>query len=205
VARERTARAARVEAETMLGYARVVAPFDGVIVRKLADVGDLAAPGRSLLELEDPGRLRLEADVPESFIGRLSQGQRLVAGFGTPVVSTECTVSEIAPVSDPASRTFLVKLDLPPGAGVRAGQFGRLAVPLAAAPGIRIPAPALVVRGQMEMVFTAEKGVARMRLVRSGRRSGGEVEILSGLSAGETVVMSGADGLLDGRPLEVRP
>ena len=61
--RHRVAAAAAREAETMLDYTRVVAPFSGVITRKLADVGDLAAPGRGLLEMDDPTVLRLEAGL----------------------------------------------------------------------------------------------------------------------------------------------
>src|SRR5919109_1158985 len=72
--RYRVAAASVTEAETMLGYTKIVAPFDRVVTRKLADVGDLATPGRPLLELDDPKRLRLEADVPEALINRVQLG-----------------------------------------------------------------------------------------------------------------------------------
>ncbi|MBI5799441.1 MAG: efflux RND transporter periplasmic adaptor subunit, partial [Verrucomicrobia bacterium] len=68
-ARQRVAAAAVTEAETQLGYTKILAPFDGVITHKRADVGDLATPGRALLELENPAALRLEADVPEALVG----------------------------------------------------------------------------------------------------------------------------------------
>ena len=73
----RVADAAATEAKTLLGYTRVTAPFDGVITRKYADVGDLAAPGKPLLEMEDARDLRLEADVPEAVIGHLALGDKL--------------------------------------------------------------------------------------------------------------------------------
>ena len=76
-ARHRVALASVTEAETVLAYTQVTAPFDGVIIRKLADVGDLASPGRSLLEIEDPRTLRFEADVPEALLERIVFGAKL--------------------------------------------------------------------------------------------------------------------------------
>ena len=67
--RYRITAASVTEAETMLGYTKIVAPFDGVVTRKLADVGDLATPGRPLLELDNPKALRLEADVQLDYSG----------------------------------------------------------------------------------------------------------------------------------------
>jgi multidrug resistance efflux pump len=73
----RIAAAAEAEAKTMLDYTLINAPFDGVITRKLADVGDLAAPGKALLQMENPDTLRLEADVPEALIGNVKLGDKL--------------------------------------------------------------------------------------------------------------------------------
>ena len=109
----RVADAAATEAKTLLGYTKVIAPFDGVITRKYADVGDLAAPGKPLLEMEDARDLRLEADVPEAVIGHLTLGDKLAVRVSGVTNELEGVVSEIAPSADPNSRTFLVKLDLP--------------------------------------------------------------------------------------------
>lgn len=201
--RHRVARAAVTEAETMLAYTRVIAPFDGVITRKHAEVGDLAAPGKPLLEMEDPKSLRLEADVPEAAIGHIVPGAQLpvrVAGVTNDLIAT---VSEIAPAADPNSRTFLVKCELPAGSGVRTGQFGRLAVPLGETSALRVPDGALIVRGQLELVFVAGNNRAQMRLVKSGKRIGNEIEILSGLDLGDQIVIENAAGLRDGQPLEI--
>lgn len=200
----RVADAAVKEAETLLGYIRVAAPFDGVITAKRADVGDLAAPGRALLEMEDPKTLRLEADVPEALMGRISLGDKLALRVPAIGAHLEGTVSEIAPVADPNSRTFPVKLDLPPGAGLRSGQFGRLAVPVAEVNAIRVPASAVIVRGQMEIAFVVVNGKAQMRLVKTGKHLENEVEIVSGLNPGETLVVEGVARLMDGQPVEVK-
>jgi NAD(P)H-flavin reductase len=102
------------------------------------------------------------------------------------------------------TRTFRVKLDLPPTAGLMPGQFARLAVPVGDRASVRVPLAALVRRGQLEIVFSVTNQCVRLRLVKSGQRVGDEVEILAGLAAGETVVVSGADQLTDGQPVEAR-
>jgi membrane fusion protein, multidrug efflux system len=204
-AKFRVAQGAVSEAETLLGYTKVVAPFDGVITRKHVDVGDLAAPGKPLLEMEDPRALRLEADVPEAAISRLALGDRLPVWISSIERSLEGQVSEIAPAADPGSRTFLVKCDLPASASLRTGQFGRVSIPVGETLALRVPVSAVVQRGQMELVFVLSNSHAHLRIVKTGKRVGNEVEIVSGLSAGESVVVDDAAGLSDGQPLTIKP
>lgn len=202
--RSRVADATAREAETMLAYTKIIAPFDGIITAKRADVGDLTTPGKPLLELEAPAALRLEAGVPEALIDKIKLNDKLAVRVPTANLSLDATVSEISPVADPVSRTFLVKLDLPPTPGLRSGQFGRVAVPVAEVSAIRVPAAAVVVRGQMEIVFVVVTQRAQLRLVKTGKHLGSEIEIVSGLSAGEAIVVEGAGQLLDGQPVEVK-
>jgi RND family efflux transporter MFP subunit len=199
----RVARAAVAEAETMLGYTKVTAPFDGIITRKLADVGDLASPGKPLLHMEAPQELRFEAAVPEAIISRVTLGAKYNVRVGGSEI--EGVVDEIAPVADPGSRTFLVKLDLPPGSHLRTGQFGRVGIPVSEVSVLRVPASAVVERGQMELVFVIVNKHAQLRIVKTGKRIGTELELVSGVNAGEMVVTEGAAGLKDGQPVEVKP
>lgn len=192
------------EVETTLGFAKVTAPFTGLITRKLADVGDLAAPGQSLLEMEDPTVLRLEADVPEALIDRIKLGDRLRVHIASLPLALEGVVNEMDPVADPGSRTFRVKLDLPPTPGLRSGAFGRVAVTVGETSTLRVPAAALVVRGQMEMVFVITNQAAQLRLVKTGKRIGSEVELVSGVRAGENVVIENAVQLADGQPVSLK-
>lgn len=201
-ARVKVATAGLTEAETMLGYASVTAPFDGVVTRKLADVGDLAMPGKPLLEIESPTALRFEADLPEAILDRVQLGAKLPVRLARIV---EGTVSEISPVADPVSRTFLVKLDLPPIDGLRTGQFGRVSVPVAETRLLLVPRRAVVKRGQMELVFVARDGQAALRLVKTGKTLNDRVEILSGLEAGEAVVIRDTARLIDGQPVTSQP
>lgn len=204
-AKFRMADAALIQAETMFDYTKVVAPFNGVITRKYADVGDLAAPGRALVDMEDARSLRLEADVPEAVVGRLSLGDKLTVRISALETNLDGVISEIAPSADAGSRTFLVKLDLPSVPGLRAGQFGRVAMPVGETSSLRVPASAVVRRGQMEMVFVANGPNAQLRLVKTGKHIGDEVELVSGVEAGEKVVVEGADALCDGQPLNIKP
>lgn len=202
--RFRVAEATLKEAETMLGYTKVTAPFAGIITAKRADVGDLAAPGKPLLELEDSTALRLEADVPEALLEKIKLKDKLGVRVPNANLSLEATVSEISPAADPVSRTSRVKLDLPATQGLRSGQFGRVAVPVAEVNALRVPASAVVVRGQMEICFVVLNQHAQLRLVKTGKHLGQEVEIVSGLNSGEQLVVEGAGSLLDGQPVEVK-
>jgi len=197
--------AAAAAAKTLLSYTKVTAPFDGVITRKDADVGDLAVPGKALLEMEDARHLRLEADVPEALVGNVRLGDTLPVRISALDTNLEGVVTEIAPSADSNSRTFVVKLDLPSVSGLHAGQFGRVAVPTGKISALRVPASAVVQRGELELLFVVANHRAQLRVVKTGAQVGSEVEIVSGLDSGETVVTSSADDLVDGQPVVVKP
>lgn len=190
------------EAETMMSYAKVTAPFDGVVTRKLADVGDLAMPGKPLLEIEAPTSLRFEADLPEAILDRVKLGEKMPVRLAKVI---EGTVSEISPVADPVSRTFNVKFDLPPTEGLRTGQFGRVSVPVAEVKLLLVPQSAVLKRGQMELVFVAKDGNAALRLVKTGKVLEDRVEVLSGLEEGEQVIVNETAKLTDGQPVTIQP
>jgi RND family efflux transporter MFP subunit len=201
--RARIARAAVIEAQTNVAYATITAPFSGVITRKLADVGDLAAPGKPLVELEDTKSLRLEADVPEAIIGRVRMGAKFMVRIEAQPNEMEGVVSEIAPAGDPNSRTFLVKLDLPQSDELRAGQFGRVAIPVGEIEVLRAPVCAVILRGEMELVFVVANKHAQLRLVKTGKQVGDEIELVSGVDPGERVVVEGNQHLVDGQPVNI--
>jgi RND family efflux transporter MFP subunit len=199
------AKGAVTEAKAMMSYVEIIAPFDGVVTKKWADVGDFAAPGKPLIDIEDPSALQLEANVPEAIASHIQKGIRLTARVDGASGELTGTVSEIAPVSDPVSRTFRVKIDLAPTPGLMSGQFARLTVPFGESHSLRAPASAVIQRGQMELVFVVMNGRAQLRIVKTGNRIGDEVELVSGVDAGEQVVVDGAANLVDGQPVMVKP
>lgn len=181
-------RAAREIAAVTRDYATLVAPFDGVVTQKLADPGSMAGPGAPLLKIQG-GAIRLEAVVPESALGRVRQGIRLPVRLDA-LGEREVTgvVREIAPQGDAASHTFLVKIDLPPGMGARAGMFGRARLQTGVEEALLVPASAVTEREGLRYVQVVDpSGKAQLRLVTVGEPRGGRIPVLSGLNAGEKI------------------
>ncbi len=197
--------AAAAEAEIMVGYTRITAPFAGVVVRKFAEVGDLLSPGRPVIELEDPASLRLEVEIPESLAAKFVIGTKLRVQIGAAAIDQEAAVVEVTPAADPVSRTVLAKLALPTDAkGLRSGQFGRVTIPVAGGSLLSVPATAVVQRGQLDAVFVVQDGKALLRLVRLGGTDGARTAIRAGLKTGEMVVVDGAESLSDAQPVTAR-
>ena len=198
----RVAVGALAEARAMMAYVEILAPFDGVVTRKWVDVGDQAAPGKPLVDIEDPSQLQLEADLPEAVASRIKQDAHLTIRVGESTGDLSGTIVEIAPIADPISRTFRVKLDVQASPGMMSGQFARLLVPAGENTSMRVPASAVVQRGQMEILFVVENQRARLHLVKTGRRVDDETEILSGLNSGDLVVVDNPQQLVDGQRLQ---
>jgi RND family efflux transporter MFP subunit len=184
-------------------YAKLAAPFSGVVISRTVEPGNLATPGAPLLTIEQDGLYRLEASVDESKLASVRVGQAVEAVVEDRKVNAR--VSEIVPSVDAASRTYTVKLDLPAMPHLRTGMFGRAIFPLGTQKVVAAPLAALMENGQLQSAFVVEDGVAHTRLVTTGRRAGDVVEILSGLNAGEKAVAPPVPGLQDGSRVEVRP
>jgi len=197
-----SARAASDAADTTESFARVAAPFDGVVTEKLVEPGNMAAPGTPLMRLEDTREFRLDVRVDESRIAQVSpRGVVEVAldsgaDGGPRVVSG--TVTEVGRAVDAGARAFLVKIRLPADAGLRSGMFGRAIFPTPPRRVLTVPAGVIVRRGQMTSVFVVEQDRARLRLV-----SVRGTEVLAGLAQGEIVVDAPPPALVDGRRVRV--
>jgi RND family efflux transporter MFP subunit len=190
--------------EVNRGYAQITAPCAGIVTAKSVDPGNLATPGAALLTIERDG-YRLEASVEESNLSRIRVGQAAqvtVDGIGRSVTGR---VAELVPAVDPASRAYIVKLDLPSIPELRSGLFGRAAFRLGTRRVLAIPANAVIERGQLQSLFVADGSIARTRLVTLGAGSNGQLEVLSGLSAGEKVIVPVSQALSDGARIEVEP
>ncbi|MFZ9682075.1 MAG: efflux RND transporter periplasmic adaptor subunit [Cephaloticoccus sp.] len=200
--RLRLARAAVAEAEALAGYATIRAPFAGVITEDLINAGDLAAPGQPLFTVEGSTNLRAEVPVPES-LATLPVGTAV--GLQLDETTLEGRLVELSPSADPTSRTRLAKIALPDGSAARSGQFIRALWPTGEATVLSVPATAVQAFGQMKRVYVAIDGRAQLRLVRTGAQSGDTIQILSGLDAGEAVVVAPPTQLRDGQPLQLQP
>ncbi len=204
-AKRAQAEAQIASAETMLGYTEISAPIAGVVTQRFVDPGDLANPGMPLLEIEQAGEYRLEAAVPESLISTIRVGQQV----GVSIESlgdngpTQGRIAQIDPSANDASRTFTVKVALGSPSGLRSGLYGQLLLPGDERNGLSVPSSAVVSRGQIQSVFTVQDGTARLRLVTLGEMLDGRYEVLSGLAAGDRVVLD-PSGIADGSPVQER-
>lgn len=184
------AHAALNEAATLLGYTRIRAPFNGVVTRKKVDSGTLASPGMPILTVEDTRCYRLEVAVNENDVRYARIGERVpivIEALGGGAVKGK--VVQIIPAADPASRAFMVKIELPTDARLRSGVFGRTEFSRGQRQGLLIPRSAVVERGQLQGVFVLDQDkVANLRYVTLGKFYGSEIEVLSGLQRGERFV-----------------
>ena len=191
--------------EVTRSYADVLAPFAGVVIARSVEPGSLALPGGPLFTIEREGAYRLEAAVEESRLTAIRTGQTVSVTLDSVDCAIEARVSEIVPAVDAASRSYIVKIDLPAVKGLRSGVFGRAAFQLGSRPLVAIPAAAVSERGQLQTVLVADNGMARIRLITAGQKLKDRIEVLSGLSNGEKVIFPVPPGLTDGAGVEVRP
>ena len=189
-------------ARTQSGLHVLRAPYAGVVAALPVSQGDMALPGRALMTIYEPGALRVTAAVPQtawiSPVDRNVQARGVRVEFpGLPEARRWLDANEVQllPTVDAATHTVQLRIPLPAGLdGVAPGMFARVWLPPAgdAAVGTRlyVPRAAVVRRAEMSGVYVVdEHGVPQLRYVRLGPGVGDEVELLSGVSAGERVAL----------------
>ncbi len=190
-------------ASSVAKESRVTAPFAGRIAARMVDPGDFAAPGRPLVMLESASGRRLVVQVPASTVAAssLRTGQDVPVRMDGAPSDLAGVVVEMSPGADPASHTFTAKIELP-GAPVATGLTGRAYVESGMHRTVLVPENAVVRSGGLPMVVTRDaEGKARSRAVTTGETREGKVEILSGLSGGETVLVALKALPADGAPV----
>ena len=198
-------------AQIFVGYARIQSPISGVVAAKQTEVGALAIPGLPLLTIEDDAHYRLEAVVEESMIGKIHLGDSVgVQIDASGPVEWKGRVVEISPVSDPASRSVIAKIE-PVSSdkravtqpSLRSGLFGKARFLSGQRTLIAVPAKAMVQQGQLQGVYVVDStNIARLRLIQVGKSYGEGVEVLSGLREGERVLVAGLEKVQDGCRIE---
>jgi multidrug efflux pump subunit AcrA (membrane-fusion protein) len=188
------------EARTWLAFTEVRASSAGRVIARKIDAGSMATPGAPLFVIEQEGRLRLEVPVDSALVASVAKGTPLMVSVEAAGFTGTVPVTDVVSAADPVSRTFLVKADLPAHPGLRSGQFARVTLGLGTREAVTIPETALVRRGQLDGVFVLDAGDRlAYRIVEVGREtSPGRREVLSGLSAGERIAVSGVARATDG-------
>lgn len=187
-------------------YGKVIAPFDGVVVQKLAYEGEMAAPGTALLKVENLDRLQLEISVPEENLRFVRVGQPVKVRVDAINQTLNATIGQIVPAADPNSRSFLVKIPLANSGRLISGMFGRIALPSGGEQEtIVIPTNALIQRGQLQGVFVVETSdaqpTAALRWVKTGQQHDGQIEVVSGLETGDRIITTNVNQITDGQPI----
>jgi RND family efflux transporter MFP subunit len=206
-------------------WAVITAPFDGVITEKLVEPGNMAAPGMPLLRMEEGGAMRVDVRLDESRAAGVTAGDEVDvlldrvadrAGAAGPAFQgtrttarrlTGCVV-EIARAAEAGAHAFLVKVDLPPGLRVPSGAFAHVYFSGPSRNVLVVPRAALVRRGQLTSVFVVDGDRVRVRLVNAGDvaqgSAAGVLEVLSGLDAGDRVVIDPPPALRDSAHVRIQ-
>lgn len=195
-------------AEALLGYARIEAPFDGVITRRGVDTGHLTVPGpqgEPLFVVARTDIVTIAIDVPETYAGAVSRGDKVlvrIQALGGLTVEGEVTRTSYA--LDTATRTLRAEVDLPNADGaLRPGLYAYATVIAEDHPdALTLPATAVVRDGEQAVVVVVAGGRAARRAVELGLNDGTNVEVISGLDGDESVVKANAASLTDGQPVE---
>ncbi len=203
-------------ARVTLGYAEIRAPFDGWVVDKRAEAGDMVQPGAPLFTIEDLDPVKVIAEVPETQVSGRAPGDPVTVEVSSVGYRAEGEIVRLVPAGDPRSRTFRVEIGQPNPEGVlKSGLFARVTLDEEGErTALLVPDTALVARGQLDGVFVAEEAradgdgdaapfVARLRWIRLGDPRGDRVEVTSGLGEGERYLVDPPTGLVDGTPLRV--
>ena len=180
------------EAEIALGYTEIKAPADSEVLKRMVEPGDLALPGRPLLVLKTSEQLRLEAFVREGLINKVKPGDTIRVIIDTLATTVNADVEEIIPYADPQTRTFLVKASLPEIDGLFPGMFAKLLIPVKEHQAVLIPDSAVRRVGQLELLHVKRDTGWRLQYIKTGRLFDDRIEVLSGLSGGETIALGGA-------------
>ncbi|WP_165219226.1 efflux RND transporter periplasmic adaptor subunit [Aquisphaera insulae] len=199
IAEHDRSRQAVKEASIVEGYATVRAPISGRIVDKRVNEGDTVTPGQVLISMYDPGRMQMVASVRDSLAMRLQVGQDVPARLDALGLECHARIMEIVPESQADSRSFQVKVSGPCPPNVHSGMFGRIFIPLDEEDVLVIPAAAIRRVGQLDEVLVADGSAAHRRAIQLGRTLGTDREVLSGLKAGERVVLPGPLKNAEGR------
>lgn len=194
-------------AEAKLAKMEIRAPFPGVVGMRNVSVGDYVKDGADLVNLEDISSVKVDFRVPEKYAGQIRPGQQIeVMVDAFPDKSFKARVDAIDPQVDSTGRSALLRgrIDNPQGR-LKPGMFARVRLILSErSNAMTVPEEAIVPQGERSVVWKVVEGKALRAEVRTGQRRAGQVEILEGLRAGDTVVIAGQMRLSqDGAPVRI--
>lgn len=195
------AKAGLSEVNVHLSYLDIVSPSDGVVARKMIEEGDMANPGMPLLILEQTGLIKVVAHLGEKDVSAVKVGDPVqVSVSSVSGAEYSLTLDRVIPTANPGSRTYDIEATIDNSAGqLRSGMFARVKVPVARREAVVVPEAAIIQRGQLTGVWIVDDNqIAHLRWVRLGHPQEDSIEVLSGLSGHETLVLKSEMPLAEG-------
>jgi RND family efflux transporter MFP subunit len=185
----------------LAGYARITAPFDGCVVRRMVDPGSLISPGVTLFIVEDTSHYQFQATLPAEAphtIKKNSSARVMLDGLSQRALAGR--VAEIESGADAASHTLSARVDLPRDAALRSGLFGHAFFLRGEKHSLLASTDSIVQRGQLAGIYVVDdSGLIHWRVLTLGKTNGNQVEILSGLTDGDATVLNPDNRELDGK------
>ena len=199
------ARARLAEAQYRLDRTRIKSPVDAIVERRLISVGDFVSPGTPVVTIVGRDRMRVVLPFPERLSGQLKPGLAVTLDQPAhPGKVVAGTITEVRPMVGTNNRAVETLVDLPAGTDWPAGSSVTARVVLASRESVVVPTGSVVRRPAGDVVYVLEDDKAVEHKVTIGIRTSERAEVLSGVAAGATVVLSGAGFLTDGALVTVR-
>ncbi len=205
------AREMKKEVAAEMSYVEIRAPFSGEVTQTYVEAGDLASPGMPLVAMENPKQFEVRAMVPENEIAEVAEGLEVDVQAKSIGLHLKGEVTELSTSAMGTGGQYLATISLPATAsGLRSGMYASVRFPRSSETvtetgSLLVPREALVNRGQLTGVYTvSQSDRALLRWVRTGRAFGNQVEVLSGLQAGESLVVAADSKLYNGAPVRVQ-
>jgi membrane fusion protein (multidrug efflux system) len=205
LARMESAQAQLKSAQINLGYTKIVAPFDGIIIERVVRFADNVTPNQKLFRISDFDPLLCPIQIPEKELSRLKIGQPArVEVEAWPEDPFPAKVLRISPVVDATTGTIKVTLEVATRGKLRPGMFASVFLEMDThTNALVIPKTALSFESFGDTVYVAKNGIAERRDLNVGFEEADFVEVLEGLSEGDPVIVVGQDGLSDGTPVHI--
>lgn len=211
-ARVAAARQMRTEINANLSYSSLIAPFTGVVTQKLAEAGDLANPGMSLLTVEQNGILQVSASIAESDIGRVHVGDLVKVRIKSNAITFKGKVIQVNPSSQFTGGQYIIKISIPDTEknDIYAGMYASVSIPVTESvqsneETILVPTSAIVDRNELKGIYTVSvDNRAMLRWIRLGKIFGDKVEVISGLAIDEMIVNSSESRLYNGAQVIIK-
>lgn len=198
------------EVNAMLAYTNIRAPFSGVVTQKMMDEGSMANPGMPILMVEQSGELQVEASVPENYIQYVKVGDAAKIEVKSLGATIDGKISELSPSASGTGGQYSIKLaiDSKDKANLRAGMFANILIAKKtdelSTSRIMLDKSSIIHRDQLTGVYTInDQNEASLRWVRLGKTIGNQVEVLSGLTPNDKIVLKAEGKLYNGKKVKV--